>query len=90
VSEGFAYICGHLMSEVGQSFADGLVVCPIDQEPLAPHDPSNPVVQLETSLTLHLEGSSREVLDRWVRALEETLTRDAVVVAFDVTVGLPA
>ena len=60
-----------------------------EHEPLAPHE-HNRVAQRSVRLELSLRAPTHEAIEQWVRALEESLTRDERVVRFDLVTEVPA
>ena len=71
-----SYTCGCDAGEVGQAFANGLMVCPTHNEPTAPFEREPRACKGRITIELDLEVRDRHQGSLWVNTLEETLLRD--------------
>lgn len=63
----FTFSCGCMAETVGQDFADGVLVCPIHGEPLAPYEHATPEwsgrLRLDVLLAAEKKGTVQAYAD---------------------------
>ncbi len=67
------YLCGCDGQQVGQSFENGLLVCPKHRQPVAGWDHAPPAARARLSIEVELEGDSQAQLQQWSQQLEGKL-----------------
>jgi hypothetical protein len=85
VTDDVTYLCGCHGSTVGQSFVDGLLVCPTHGKPVAPFERAPERHRSRATVVIDLDSPSAGDADEWVDGLTSMLDRDDQVYAIVVS-----
>lgn len=80
------YECGCAMSRVGQSFVQGLVVCPAHTEPVAPFDRAPAPHRHRLTAVIELETHDAESHQRFADWLDRLLMHDNRATSFTIAI----